>query len=363
MKILILSNHYLTLRIFRRELIQELSKKHEVVISIPEDEKEYMDELRSFGARLVYEKNMDRRAINPLKDLKLIKSYRKLLKDERPDKVITYTIKCNIYGALACKLLNIPCYCNITGLGSAFYKGGLIKDITSKLYKYMMNKAEVVFFENEGNRKTLVDMKIFKPEKTYVLKGAGVNLEKFPFTKYPENKDRLIFLFFARIMKEKGVDELFYSIEKLADEYDNLEFKFIGIYEDEYEDRVNELQEKGLIRYYGFQKNVIPFIQNCNCVILPSYHEGMANTLLESAAIGRPIITSNIHGCLEAVDEGKNGFLCNVQDAEDLYLKLKKFIELPFEEKVNMGKCSREYMEKNFDKNDVVNETISIIGA
>lgn len=121
MKILILSNHYLTLRVFRKDLIHELSKNHEVVISLPEDKQEYMDELRSFGARLVYEKNMDRRAINPIEDLKLISSYKKLLKTEKPDKVITYTIKCNIYGAWACKSQNIPCYCNITGLGSAFY--------------------------------------------------------------------------------------------------------------------------------------------------------------------------------------------------------------------------------------------------
>lgn len=246
MKILILSNHYLTLRVFRRELIQEISKNNEVVVSLPEDEKEYMDELRSFGARLVYVKNMDRRAINPIEDLKLIKEYKKLLKDEKPDKVITYTIKCNVYGAYACKRLNIPCYCNITGLGSAFYNGGLVKFITSKLYKYTMNKAKVVFFENKGNEKTLLDMKIFKPEQTYVLNGAGVNLNRFPFTEYPEDNRKISFLFFARIMREKGVDELFYAIEKLALEYDNLEFNFIGIYEDEYEDKVNELEKKVL---------------------------------------------------------------------------------------------------------------------
>lgn len=362
MKILILSNHYLTLRIFRRELIQEMSKNNEVVISLPEDEKEYMDELRSFGARLVFLKNMDRRAINPIEDLKLIKEYKRLLKDEKPDKVITYTIKCNVYGAYACKKLNIPCYCNITGLGSAFYNGGLVKFITSKLYKYTMNKAKVVFFENKGNEKTLLDMKIFKPEQTYVLNGAGVNLDRFPFTEYPKDNGEISFLFFARIMREKGVDELFYAIEKLADEYDNLEFNFIGIYEDEYEEKVNELERKGLIKYFGFQKNVVPYIQQCNCVILPSYHEGMANTLLESASIGRPIITSNIHGCMEAVIDEKSGLLANVCDAEDLYNKIKKFIELPYDKKVNMGKSARNHMENKFDKYKVVSETFSVIG-
>lgn len=361
MKILILANHYLTLRIFRRELIQELSKNHEVVISIPEDEKEYMDELRSFGARLVYEKNMDRRAINPVKDLKLISSYKKLLKEEKPDRVITYTIKCNIYGAWACKSLNIPCYCNVTGLGSAFYNGGIIKTITSVMYKCSMNKAKVVFLENKGNEKTLLDMNIFRPEQTFVLNGAGVNLEKFPFTEYPANENKISFLFFARIMKEKGVDELFYAIEKLADEYDNLEFNFIGIYEDEYENKVKTLEDKGLIRYYGFQKDVVPFIQKSNCVILPSYHEGMANTLLESASIGRPIITSKIHGCMEAVVDNKSGLLAKACNKEDLYEKIRQFIEMPYKEKKDMGNCAREHMENNFDKYGVVRRTMDII--
>lgn len=361
MKILILANHYLTLRVFRRELIQKLSENHEVVISIPEGEKEYMDELHSFGARLVYVKNMDRRAINPVEDLKLIKEYKQLLRVEKPDKVITYTIKCNIYGAWACKSLNIQCYSNITGLGSTFNNGGFLRFITSKMYKYSMNKVEKVFFENVGNEKTVLDMKIFKPGQTYVLNGAGVNLDRFCFTEYPEDCGYISFLFFARIMREKGVDELFYAIEKLAKEYDNLHFDFIGIYEDEYENKVKELESKGLIKYHGFQNDVIPFIQKCNCVILPSYHEGMANTLLESASVGRPIITSNIHGCMESVVDGKSGYLVNVQDKEDLYLKIKKFIELPYDKKVNMGKIARKHMEENFDKNDVVDKTIKVV--
>lgn len=361
MKILVLANHYLTLRVFRRELIQKLSEQHEVVISIPQGEEEYMEELRSFGARLVYTKNMDRRAINPIEDLKLIREYKKLLKTESPDKVITYTIKCNIYGAWACKSLDVPCYCNITGLGSTFNNGAFLRLITSKMYKHSMNKAKKIFFENAGNEKTVLDMKMFKPQQTYVLNGAGVNLDKFVFTEYPADNGKVSFLFFARIMKEKGVDELFYAIEKLSGEYNNLQFDFIGIYEDEYENKVKELESKGLITYHGFQKNVLPFIQKCNCVILPSYHEGMANTLLESASVGRPIITSNIHGCMEAVVDRKSGYLANVQDKVDLYDKIKMFIELPYNKKREMGNVARKHMEANFDKNDVVNKTIDIL--
>lgn len=363
MKILILANHYLTVRVFRRELIQKLSESHEVVLSIPEDEIEFMDELRSFGARLVYLKNMDRRAINPIEDLKLVKEYKQLLCEEKPDKVITYTIKCNIYGAWACKKLGIPCYCNITGLGSTFNNGGVMRFVTSRMYKYSMNKAEKIFFENAGNQKTVLDMKLFKPQQTHVLHGAGVNLDRFAFTEYPEDDGTLTFLFFARIMKEKGVDELFYSIEMLSGEYDNLRFDFLGIYEDEYENKVKELESRGLIHYYGFQKNVVPFVQRCHCVVLPSYHEGMANTLLESASVGRPIITSDIHGCKEAVIDGKSGFLVKPQDEEDLYCKLKSFIELPYEEKKRMAQCARGLMEEQFDKNEIIDETIRVIAG
>ena len=360
-KILILANHYLTLRVFRRELIQKLSESHEVIISLPEDSKEYMDELRSFGARLVYLKNMDRRAINPIEDLKLISEYKRLLKEEKPDKVITYTIKCNIYGAWACKSQKIPCYCNVTGLGSAFNNGGLLRFATSKMYKYSMNKVEKVFFENKGNEQTVLDMKLFKQSQTYVLNGAGVNLEKFAFTPYPNDEDKITFLFFARIMKEKGVDELFYAIEKLRKEYNNLQFNFIGIYEDEYEEKVKELQSKGLIKYFGFQKNVVPFIQESNCVVLPSYHEGMANVLLEGASIGRALIATDIHGCKESIINGVSGFTCKVKDSGDLYDKIKKFALMSYDDKAKMGQCGRRHMEDVFDKRKVVEMTVEEI--
>ena len=141
-------------------------------------------------------------------------------------------------------------------------------------------------------------------------------------------------------------------------EYPNTTFDFIGWYEDDYKEIVEQMQSEGLISFHGFQSDVTPYIQKASCIVHPSYHEGMSNTLLESCSMGRPIITSNIHGCLEAVDNGKNGFLCNVKDGEDLYLKIKKFINLSYEERKSMGEYAREFVCKNFDKNDVVNKTI-----
>ena len=162
-------------------------------------------------------------------------------------------------------------------------------------------------------------------------------------------------------MAEKGVDELFYAIKKLKTEYDNLQFDFIGWYEDNYEDTVKAFQENGLINFYGFQPDVKPFVERAHCVVLPSWHEGMSNTLLEGAAMCKPIITSNIHGCLEAVEDGKTGFLAEVKNKESLYEIMKKFIQLPYESRKQMGINGRQRMEKLFDKNIVVEKTLENI--
>lgn len=361
-KILLLANHYNTLRIFRRELIKRLSELgNEVIISIPPAEQKELDTLESYGAKVVITE-MERRGMNPLKDISLLRSYKKLIESVKPDKVITFTIKPNIYGATACKHCKVPCYCNVTGLGSAFMAdGGLMRALVSFMYKLSMNKAEKIFFENSGNRDTLVNSKIVREEQTVVMAGAGVNVDDFAFCDYPED-GAVHFLNVGRIMQEKGMDELFYAIRKIKAEYPGTTFDFIGWYEDNYKATVEQMQKEKLISFHGFQDDVKPFIKNAHCIVHPSYHEGMSNTLLEACSMGRPIITSNIHGCMEAVDEGKNGFLCSVRDGEDLYLKLKSFIELPYQTKKEMGKYARDFVVKNFNKTDVVNKTIKEIG-
>lgn len=362
-KILILANHYNTLRIFRRELIKKLAELgNEVLISIPPAEKQEIDTLESYGSKVIIT-DMERRGMNPVKDISLLNRYKKLLREVNPDKVITYTIKPNIYGSIACKSLKIPHYCNVTGLGSAFMAdGGLMRKLVSMMYKFSMNKAEKIFFENVGNRDTLVNENIVRAEQTVVMAGAGVNLDEFAFCEYPEDDGAVHFLNVGRIMREKGMDELFYAIKKIKKEYPNTTFDFIGWYEDNYKETVEKMQSENLIAFHGFQSDVTPFIKKANCIVHPSYHEGMSNTLLESCSMGRPIITSNIHGCLEAVEDGKNGFLCNVKDGEDLYCKIKQFIELPYEKRREMGRYARRFVEMNFDKNDVVDKTIKEIG-
>ena len=361
MKILVLANHYNTLRIFRRELLQALSTEgHEVVVSIPPCDEENKKTLESYGTKVLFT-SFDRRGTNPVGDLKLLREYKKMIRQEKPDKVITYTIKCNIYGAMACKAHKIPCYVNVTGLGSTFQQKGKMRMLVSAMYKFSLNKAQKIFFENVGNRDTLVNDGIVRKEQTVVLPGAGVNLSEFKATPYPEERVETNFLFIGRIMKEKGVDEYFSAIRKLRKDYPNTSFDFIGWYEDNYERQVRQMEAEGLIRFYGFQADVKPFICNANCVVHPSWHEGMSNTLLESAAMCRPLITTDIHGCKEAVEDGVNGLLVPVRDEQALYQAMKRFMGLQHEEKAQMGIAGRNYMQQRFDKNDVVAATMKAI--
>ena len=359
-KILILANHYNTLRIFRRELICALSKNNEVFIVIPPCDDENKKILESYGADVKFLK-MERRGMNPIKDLTLLLRYNSIIKKNHPDKVITYTIKCNIYGAMICKWKKIPCYVNVTGLGSTYQKNGLTRKFVSMLYKVSLSKTKYIFFENSGNRDTLVNEGIVKVGQTVVMPGAGVNLSEFSACQYPLPNEPIRFLFVGRIMKEKGVDELFYAIKKIKQKFEMVSFDFIGWYEDNYKTMVEELQNEGYVRFYGFQSDVRPFIRKAHCIVLPSYHEGMSNTLLEGAAMCRPLITSNIHGCMEAVQNGRTGYLVEVGNAEDLYEKMLKFIKLPYEEKIKMGINGRNYMKEMFNKETVVNKTMQVL--
>lgn len=359
-KILILANHYNTLRIFRRELIKELVQDgNEVIVSIPPADHENITILESYGCKVITT-SMDRRGTNPLADIVLTFRYFMLLRTIAPDKIITYTIKPNIFGSIACKIVSKEYFINVTGLGSAYYLGGFTKILVSFLYKISINKAKKVFFENVGSRNLFIQDNIVPLDKTVVMPGAGVNLDEFSFCTYPA-EGVITFLFVGRIMQEKGVNELFTAIEKVKKAYANVEFEFIGWYEDDYKDIVSDLVDRKIIKYYGFQHDVKPYIKKAHCIVLPSYHEGMSNTLLEGAAMGRPLIASNIHGCMEAVIDGKSGFLCNVKDSNDLCQKIQQFIDLPYEIKVQMGKRSREHMENIFDKRKVVAMTLKEI--
>ena len=347
---------------FRAALIKELiNRGNDVTILTPFDS--HVDDLRALGATLV-ETPVDRRGTNPVRDLGLIKLYKRELKRIAPDLVITYTIKPNVYGCYAAKGLKIPYAMNITGLGTAFENEGLLKKMVVAMYKLSAPKAKVVFFENSANRDTFVNEGIIPESKTHVLHGAGVDVNRFSYQEYPADAEVTRFLFIGRVMKEKGIEELFSAMRQLVAEGEKTELHVVGGFEENYKATIDQYEAEGWLHYHGHQNDVRPFIGQCHCFVLPSYHEGMANTNLESASSGRPLITSDIPGCREAVVENVSGLLCEPKDAENLYGVMKRFLALSRDERKAMGLAGREHMIAVFDKQKVVEETAEeIVGS
>lgn len=354
--VMVITNHSYMLYRFRRELLEELLKENEVIISTPFVGHE--DDLKSMGARCIHTE-INRRGINPGTDLALMRRYRKMLKKERPDLVITYSIKPNIYAGILCSMLKIPYFSNVQGLGTAFQKKGMDRFVTF-LYKRAFRRVKKVFFENEENAKEFQRRNIISASRQVVLSGAGINLEQYQYRPYPQ-QEKTHFLYLGRIMREKGINELFEAVQRLHEERADFVLDLVGFYEDFYKAQVERLEERGIVIFHGFQTEPRPYYAGADCVVLPSYHEGMSNVLLEAAATGRPVITSDIPGCREAVEPGQTGLLCEAKNAESLYHAMKQFLSCSREEREQMGIKARKKMETEFDKDKVVAETMAAL--
>lgn len=343
---------------FRRELTAELIKRGEVVISTPFVGHE--DDLEKMGCRCV-ETKLERRTIIPHQEIGLFCFYSQLISREKPDMVITYSIKPNIYAGYICRRRGIPYVVNVQGLGSVFQKEYSAK-IASVLYREAVKSASAVFFENTDSAELFAARGIVPKEKEVILNGAGINLTAYSFQPYPDENDGIHFLYLGRIMREKGMDEILYAFERLKREYgDRVVLDLVGFFEDDYQERITELEKAGMVRFHGFRSDPRPYYAAAHCVVLPSYHEGMSNVLLEGAATGRALITSDIPGCRETVNEGKSGFLVPTKDGDALYEAMKRFVELPQESRIAMGEESRHLMETKFDKREVVTETLAAL--
>lgn len=352
-RILFLSNHFHTLFAFRKELIQKLAQEgYEVYLSIPEDENNYFEDL---GCHIVLT-NIDRRGVNPKNDLKLIYFYKKMISEIKPDIIFSYTIKPNIYGSLVSNHLHVKQVCNITGTGATFLNDNVVAKICKLLYRISIRNCYKVFFQNTGDRDFFVKNNLVN-DNYEMLPGSGCNLEEHKYKPMIES-DVIRFIFIGRVMKLKGIDEYLEAAKIIKNKYSNTEFLIAGWNEEEeYIKIVNNYQEKGYVNYIGFRKDISDWIEKCNCTVLPSHGgEGVPNVLLESAATGRACIGSNINGTADVIDDGVTGYLFEKGNTESLVDKLEKFINLTFEERKSMGKAGRNKIEKEFDRNIVVNK-------
>lgn len=360
-KVLILGNSGLVVFGMRGELIERLVKDgYEVVVSFPTGsigKEENPSE--EYGCTYI-ETAIDRRGTNVFRDAALLRDYIILLKNVKPDVVLTYTVKCSIYGGMACRMLKIPYLVNITGLGKGLAEGGFKQKLLVMLYKLAVGSARCVFFQNRNDRQFFEDHRIQFP-KGELLPGSGVNLDKYIPIPYPED-DKIVFTYIARVMKTKGIDEFLEAAETIKEEYPNTEFHICGFYEDDYKNIIEQAQQQGIITYHGQVSDVRPYEEMSHCIVLPTYHpEGISNVLLEAAACARPLITTNRHGCKEVVDDGVNGYLIQERDSQDLIEKMRKFMALPWEERRAMGLAGRAKVEREFDRQIVVREYLKLI--
>lgn len=358
-KILFIVNHDLVIYNFRKELVQKLIEEdYQVYISSPNGKR--IPELIDMGCKFV-ETSVKRHGKNPINDMKLLSDYKKIISEIKPLCILTYTIKPNIFGAIAARSYGIPCFSNITGLGMAVEKVGILQHITTLLYKYAFKNVNTVFFQNEENLNFFIDKKISEPQNYHLLPGSGVNLEDFKYVDYPKKNDIIKFAFISRIMKEKGIDLYLEAAKVIKEKYPNTEFHICGFCEEDYFNVLEDYAENGYIVYHGMVDNIKEFLSEMHCTIHPSYYpEGLSNVLLESSAIGRPIITTDRSGCREVVGNN-NGYLIKKNNTQELINMVEKFILLNKSDKKNMGLNGREFVEKYYDRNIVVDKYLEKI--
>lgn len=353
-KVLILANSSKGVYRFRNELVLRLLKQYEVIISVPDEV--CTEELRNEGCKVIFTP-INRRGMNPIEDIKLFRFYCKLLKEIRPNIVLTYTIKPNIYGGYACKVNKVPCIVNITGLGSALENGKIMQKIVLCMYKVGLHKVKCVFFQNKYNMDFFDKHHITKAKKR-LIPGSGVNLDAHTFEAYPSEEKGITFLALIRVMKEKGIEEFLAMAEVISEKYSNVSFAIAGDYEKEtrdiYEPRMKILEEKGSLKYYGYIHNVHELMAKSHILVHPSYHEGLSNVLLEAAACGRPVLASDVPGCRETLVPDISGITFEARNTDSLIQAVEKILSRTSCERAEMGVQGRKYVEENFDRNIVV---------
>lgn len=360
--IALLTNHDDDIYCFRKELIEGLILEgYELLISCPYGDK--FELMQDIEFKYV-DTPIDRRGTNILTDFKLLMHYFNVLKKYKPNIVLTYTAKPNVYGSIAASWLNIPYINNVTGLGSVIKKEGLLKKFIMFLFKMAFRKSSCIFFQNQENME-LAKVKELVSGKYQLIPGSGVNTERFPIAPYPIDSKIIIFNYIGRILKDKGIDDYIEAAKIIKKRYDNTQFNIVGFIEQtdiNYADSLKELQDKGIIIYRGNQKDVRPFISRSHCTIHPStYGEGMSNVLLESASSGRPLITTDIAGCRETVDDGLSGYIYHAGDVDDLISKIETFLKLDNETRRNMGLAGRNKIIKSFSRDIVVEAYVNEI--
>lgn len=363
----LITNHDDDVYCFRKELIEGLRNEgYRVLVSCPYGEKLELMKNIQFKHDDVF---IDRRGTNPISDFKLLIHYRRMLCRYRPDVVLTYTSKPNVYASLAASSLGIPYINNVTGLGSVLSMGTMMQTFILNLFKLAFRKSACIFFQNEENMKLALKQGLVHGDYQ-LIPGSGVNTERFSLQDYPNGGngiegDTVVFNYIGRVLHDKGVDDYIEAAKRIKKNYPNTEFNIIGFIEpteNHYEKEMKELENNGIVIYRGQQKDVKPFIERAHAIIHPStYGEGMSNVLLENASSGRFLITTDNPGCKETVLDGSTGFLYHGGDVDALVRRIEEFLSLENAQRKEMGIKGRTYVQEHFSRDIVVDAYIERI--
>jgi glycosyltransferase involved in cell wall biosynthesis len=309
---------------------------------------------------------IDRSGLNPWADLKLLATYKKLLGRLRPTAYLGYTIKPNIYGSLAAGSLGIPAIPNVSGLGTAFMRAGPLQRVVTTLYRLGFRRAPVVLFQNDEDRQLFLSRRIVRPDQARLVPGSGVDLDRFVPAPPPAGPP--IFLLIARLLRDKGVIEFVEAGRSLRTQMPEARFQLLGPIDSGNRTAVTQHEldawvGEGIVEHLGTVDDVRPFIANATAVVLPSYREGMPRSLLEAAAMARPLIAADAPGCRDMVEDGVNGYLCAVRDPVSLASAMHRLAELPQEQRLAMGQAARRKIEEHFGEELVIRAYLDVLGG
>jgi glycosyltransferase involved in cell wall biosynthesis len=344
---------------FRLGLLEALrAEGHRIVCIAPRDE--YSQKLQAMGFEY-REVRINNKGTNPVEDAKLVCDFYRLYKEFRPDVLLHYTIKPNIYGSVAAGLLGIPVISNISGLGTVFLSDSLSSKIARLLYRVALRFPKKVFFQNAQDRELFIHSRLVKAKKTDLLPGSGIDTQRFAPREGRAPDGSVRFLFIARLVRDKGIVEYVEAAKKINDQYRDkkTEFSILGAYYPGNPTAITEAQmraweEEGTVKYLGTSDDVASVIADVDCVVLPSYREGLSRVLLEAAAMAKPIVTTDVPGCREVVDDGVNGYLCRVKDADSLAEAMRKMVELGDDQRRETGQNGRKKIVREFDERIVI---------
>ncbi len=367
-KVVLSSNVSWSLYNFRRNLIKTLLKNDFDVYIVTKSDS-YTEKLVELGCKYI-NVDIDASGTNPFSDLVVIMRLCKIYYKIKPDYILNFSPKNNIYSTFSSYFCNAKIINNIAGLGVAFIRETFISKLIKTMYKFTQHKADVIFFQNHDDKNLFLEHGICKESQVKMLPGSGVDLERFrPSISVDSSKsNKLVFLLVARMLYDKGVKYYVDAARILKSRYgSDVEFSLLGFIESDNPSAVSQeimdsWTSEGIVNYLGVSDNVENEMEKASCIVLPSYYrEGVPRSLLEAAALGKPIITTDSVGCRDAVTDNYNGFLCEPKCLDSLVLALDKFIQMDFQTRLVMGNNSRFKAEAKFDEKIVINKYLSCL--